>query len=73
MLFWSHAAAGGVGLILCQWAKSLGATVIGVVGNEEKGRAREEAWVQVRAHSGAGRDSRRREEADEGCWGGGCL
>jgi NADPH:quinone reductase len=31
-----HAAAGGVGLILCQWAKFLGATVIGVVSNEEK-------------------------------------
>jgi NADPH2:quinone reductase len=31
-----HAAAGGVGLILCQWAKSLGATVIGVVSSEEK-------------------------------------
>jgi len=31
-----HAAAGGVGLILCQWAKHLGATVIGVVSNEEK-------------------------------------
>jgi NADPH2:quinone reductase len=31
-----HAAAGGVGLILCQWAKHLGATVIGCVGSEEK-------------------------------------
>jgi NADPH2:quinone reductase len=31
-----HAAAGGVGLILCQWAKHLGATVIGVVSNDEK-------------------------------------
>ena len=31
-----HAAAGGVGLILCQWAKHLGATVIGVVGSDEK-------------------------------------
>jgi NADPH2:quinone reductase len=31
-----HAAAGGVGLILCQWAKSLGATVLGTVGSEEK-------------------------------------
>ena len=29
-----HAAAGGVGLILCQWAKHLGATVIGTAGNE---------------------------------------
>lgn len=31
-----HAAAGGVGLIACQWAKSLGATVIGTVGSKEK-------------------------------------
>jgi NADPH2:quinone reductase len=31
-----HAAAGGVGLILCQWARALGARVIGVVGSEAK-------------------------------------
>jgi NADPH2:quinone reductase len=31
-----HAAAGGVGQILCQWAKHLGATVIGTVGSEAK-------------------------------------
>lgn len=31
-----HAAAGGVGLIACQWAKHLGATVIGTAGSEEK-------------------------------------
>jgi len=31
-----HAAAGGVGLIACQWAHHLGATVIGTVGSEEK-------------------------------------
>jgi NADPH2:quinone reductase len=31
-----HAAAGGVGLILCQWAKHLGANVIGTVGSDEK-------------------------------------
>ncbi|MGN6570577.1 MAG: quinone oxidoreductase family protein [Pseudolabrys sp.] len=31
-----HAAAGGVGLILCQWAKHLGATVIGTVGSKDK-------------------------------------
>ncbi len=31
-----HAAAGGVGLILCQWARHLGATVIGVVSTAEK-------------------------------------
>jgi NADPH2:quinone reductase len=38
-----HAAAGGVGLILVQWAKHLGATVIGVVSTEEKA-------ALVRAH-----------------------
>ena len=32
-----HAAAGGVGLIACQWAKVLGATVIGTVGSPAKG------------------------------------
>ena len=31
-----HAAAGGVGLIACQWAKALGATVIGTTSSEEK-------------------------------------
>jgi len=31
-----HAAAGGVGLIACQWARHLGATVIGTVGSTEK-------------------------------------
>ena len=31
-----HAAAGGVGLIACQWAKKLGATVIGTAGTQEK-------------------------------------
>lgn len=34
-----HAAAGGVGLYACQWAKALGATVIGTVGSEAK------AWL----------------------------
>lgn len=33
-----HAAAGGVGLIACQWAKALGATVIGTVGREDKAK-----------------------------------
>ncbi|MQP67005.1 NADPH:quinone reductase [Niveispirillum sp. SYP-B3756] len=31
-----HAAAGGVGLLVCQWANALGATVIGTVGSAEK-------------------------------------
>ena len=38
-----HAAAGGVGLILCQWAKKLGATVIGTVGSEDKAAAAKKA------------------------------
>ncbi len=41
-----HAAAGGVGLIMCQWAKHLGANVIGVVSTEEKAEL-------ARAHGGA--------------------
>jgi len=31
-----HAAAGGMGLILCQWAKALGATIVGTVSTDEK-------------------------------------
>jgi NADPH:quinone reductase len=33
-----HAAAGGVGLIACQWLKAIGATVIGTVGSPEKAK-----------------------------------
>ena len=60
-----HAAAGGVGLILCQWAKHLGATVIGTVGSDEKARlarahgcdhvlvlGREDVVARVRALTG---------------------
>ena len=32
-----HAAAGGVGLIACQWARAMGVTMIGTVGSDEKG------------------------------------
>src|SRR6201992_1495169 len=43
-----HAAAGGVGLILAQWAKHLGVTVIGTVGSEEKAKlARERGCAHV--------------------------
>jgi NADPH2:quinone reductase len=43
-----HAAAGGVGLILSQWAKALGATVIGTVGSDTKaGIAREHGCDHV--------------------------
>ena len=34
-----HAAAGGVGLLFCQWARHIGATVIGTVGSEDKAKA----------------------------------
>ena len=36
-----HAAASGVGLLLCQWAKHLGASVIGTVGSRDKARVAE--------------------------------
>ena len=43
-----HAAAGGVGLIACQWAKNIGATVIGAVGSEQKaGLARANGCAHV--------------------------
>ena len=48
-----HAAAGGVGLILCQWAKHLGATVIGVVSTEEKAQL---AQAHGAAHTIIGSD-----------------
>ncbi len=37
-----HAAAGGVGLIACQWAKAIGATMIGTVGSDEKAQLAKE-------------------------------
>ncbi len=37
-----HAAAGGVGLIACQWARAIGATMIGTVGSEEKAKLAKE-------------------------------
>ena len=41
-----HAAAGGVGLILCQWAKALGAHVIGTAGSEEKAKLARKAGAR---------------------------
>jgi NADPH:quinone reductase len=41
-----HAAAGGVGLILCQWGKALGATVIATVGSEEKAKLAKKAGAK---------------------------
>ena len=38
-----HAAAGGVGLIACQWAKALGVTLIGTTSSDEKAKAAKEA------------------------------
>ena len=47
-----HAAAGGVGLIMCQWASALGATVIGTVGTDEKAElAREHGCTHPIVHS----------------------
>ena len=44
----THAAAGGVGLLLGQWAKALGATVIGVVGSDAKAEiARKHGYKHV--------------------------
>ena len=43
-----HAAAGGVGLILSQWAKALGATVIGTVGSDAKMADRPRPWLRPR-------------------------
>ena len=41
-----HAAAGGVGLLLCQWGKALGAHVIGTVGSEEKAKLAKKAGAK---------------------------
>ena len=41
-----HAAAGGVGLVLCQWGKALGATVIGTVGSPEKAKLAQKAGAK---------------------------
>src|SRR5450631_1557961 len=41
-----QAAAGGVGLILCQWAKALGASVIGTVGSPEKAKLAKKAGAK---------------------------
>ena len=49
-----HAAAGGVGQILCQWGKALGATVIGTVGSEEKAQDREEGGRSTSSSTAGG-------------------
>ncbi len=47
--FLFHAAAGGVGLIACQWAKALGAHLIGTVGSAEKAHIAKQAgaWATI--------------------------
>jgi NADPH2:quinone reductase len=49
-----HAAAGGVGLLLCQWGRVLGAKVIGVVGNDAKARLAKAHGAQHVLLSGGG-------------------
>jgi NADPH:quinone reductase len=66
-----HAAAGGVGLILSQWAKALGVTVIGTVGSDEKVKtAREHGCDHVinydREHRGAREGDHRRQGRSRG-------
>lgn len=48
-VFLFHAAAGGVGLIACQWAKALGAHLIGTVGSAEKAQMAKNAgaWATI--------------------------
>ncbi len=48
-IFLFHAAAGGVGLIACQWAKALGAKLIGTVSSEEKAQLAKKAgaWATI--------------------------
>lgn len=51
-----HAAAGGVGLILCQWARHLGATVIGTVSTEAKAEIARSHGCEHPVLYGEGRD-----------------
>lgn len=51
-----HAAAGGMGLILCQWAKALGATVVGTVSTPKRPKRRARRAVIIRS-SGRNRAS----------------
>ena len=40
-----HAAAGGVGLLACQWAKSMGCKMIGTVSSNEKAKLAKNEWL----------------------------
>ncbi len=55
-----HAAAGGVGLILCQWAAHIGATVIGTAGSPEKVALAQRQRRRLRHRLLEGRTSSRR-------------
>ena len=57
-----HAAAGGIGLIACQWAQHLGATIIGTVGSADKA----ELAKAARLHARHQLQDRRLREAHEG-------
>ena len=59
-----HAAAGGIGLLACQWAKALGAHVIGTVGSQGEGRPRAGQWLRSR-HPLQRRGFRRARQADQ--------
>ena len=61
-----HSAAGGVGLILCQWARALGATVIGTVGSDVKVAPAREAGAAHVLVLGEGWEKKVREIAPGG-------
>lgn len=61
-----HAAAGGVGLLLCAWARHLGATVLGTVSSEEKARLAREHGCQ---HVIVTRDARFADAVRQACGG----
>mgnify|MGYP003336421924 CR=1 FL=1 len=64
-----HAAAGGMGLILCQWAKHLGATIVGTVSSEAKAALAREAGADHIVIHGKGDfvDTVREATSGEGC------
>lgn len=64
-----HAAAGGMGLILCQWAKHLGATIVGTVSSEAKAALAREAGADHIVIHGEGDfvDTVREATSGEGC------
>jgi NADPH2:quinone reductase len=61
-----HAAAGGVGLLVCAWARKLGATVLGTVSSEEKARVAREHGCE---HAIVTRDYRFADAVQRACGG----